>query len=209
MHSEMSHDSTSERAQCPRNRQAGVESMVPHHVHEVQPTEGWSPEFETYRKDSYIFSTPPLDDALNDDEKERRRRALALEQQRMILQRVQATRAEKAVRQRKFRQVGTYSKIFPQGTLLKLAVCLTFCTRCLSQRRFSNTRGKRRQLRYSTNLRVVQCPIHKDGNAREPKVSYSRECRMGLWKRLSTEFAIPARPEKPVASFAYTKGRMR
>jgi hypothetical protein len=46
----------------------------------------------TYQKEAYKFETPPLDDTLDDAEKERRRLALAQEQQQMILQQVHAAR---------------------------------------------------------------------------------------------------------------------
>ena len=47
---------------------------------------------ETYHADKYAFSTPPVTDSLDDGEKERRKQALAKEQQQMILQRVQDQR---------------------------------------------------------------------------------------------------------------------
>jgi hypothetical protein len=50
---------------------------------------------ETYYTDKYVFSTPPVTDSLDDMEKQRRKQQLAVEQQKMILQRVQDKRNQR------------------------------------------------------------------------------------------------------------------
>ena len=76
------------RTSCPKAYQSSGETF---HVVEAQ-----SYHSDTYQKQDYAFETPPLEDSLDEAEKERRRRALAIEQQQMILKRVEAARADKA-----------------------------------------------------------------------------------------------------------------
>ena len=96
--SEQSQTSTAEDRQF----QSSVAREHQGHVEVLHAAAAQSCPPVTYHKEKYAFETPPLEETLDEAEKERRRRALAIEQQQMILKRVEAARADKvATRNRK------------------------------------------------------------------------------------------------------------